>query len=758
MHDTTRSSGSARTAAASIGSDTLSIHDVDRSIASVSRCLHQLNRSGFQTSEAVPLQAVHETAKGCSNIGVAAGAIQSNAVPIDDMDRPIGVVNRFHPSVSRCRLQLNHAESQTLQPSEALEALPPQETRCGGELHGPNNEKGCSSKAVRVPFSDWVHNVAASLKHEMLPCFEELGSKLDSHMEKVNRLLLQQPAEREGCSKGVQPAKNICRQDTNGSTFSTLVTWEEPDQPVRPQSPRAMKIGACSYDDQDSPHQQQVHTKESKESKELLAATKSEDVHGSLSPPAHGRRMFRKTAEHKWISTLISRASQNFDEMQSLTLRQSFAQRLGISKSQISGDHGGYLMQIVKSRWFTSFWTFMIVVDGLNNAASAHVSMVSALKSPPGPGPGSEFEILELTLATLFLLELVLRIAAWKWAFFLGKDCIQNAMEAAIIVFTFIMDLSEMKKNEYARVARSFRFIRVLRSIMRSKRLLSLRFMLSSMLNCGPTLMWAIVVIAVVLYFFSVVLLQVASNWLREFADMVEHQSVIDALRSNYNGFQPTMISLFMAVTGGTDWRDLYLPLAEVSTAVAVGFLCYICLMVLGVFNVLVGICADRAFAASRSHRDFVEHEDEMHMISLMRDVREMFAAVGREIPEFAAVDQEHPESITREQFLRCQHDKRIVSFLKSHQMHMIEPSWLFNMLDKDGSGSLTLSELTVGLLRLSGQARSSDVLLLVMLTMEVRDEIAKLKHRTERKHAALNVENRTQRITQHVAEVEELQ
>merc|ERR1712073_120380 len=147
--------------------------------------------------------------------------------------------------------------------------------------------------------------------------------------------------------------------------------------------------------------------------------------------------------------------------------------------------------------------------------------------------------------------------------------------------------------------------------------------------------------------------MQTVSAWLhglRSEADTSQHEGVIVLLRAHYDGYFSTMISLFMAVTGGSDWNDLYRPLWTIDHPAGLCFLCYICVMVLGVFNVLVGICADRAFAASRGHRDFVMDEEKKQMVSLMSDVREMFTAIN----------PDGSDNITLQQFLDCQEDKRV--------------------------------------------------------------------------------------------------
>jgi len=633
-----------------------------------------------------------------------------------------GHAGQANAANSRCSHQLDCSRTHAL--ATLARQVRQHEAAPKTEFPSPSSqEKGCNTKAMRMPFSDWFQDIAASLKGELLPRFDELSCKLDNHMEMVNKLFLQQNMENNGCINDGQTSEKLCtvaqsaEQLTNHPTLSNLA-WEEPDRQVRPQSPQSpLAVPEMCFRNS----QEVLCQSTCQETPATSTVLTSSDTSGVDLPKAKSRQ-FRKSVEEKWMSGKILKASEELHHLKKPTSwRKKIAQRIGVSDSQLSGTSDSFLMRLVCNSVFISFWTFMIVFDGVSNTVFADLAIIAALKVPPDP-PHQPPPGYDLTLATLFLVEIGLRVGAWKWAFVLGERWIENIMEAGIVLFTFVMDVANLTNNDFMKLARLLRLGRVVGSIMRSKRLMSLRFMLISMVNCGATLFWACIVIFIVLSFFAVMFMQVAANWLnthepRTPEEKAQLQQVTEAMRQHYNGFARSMVSLFMAVTGGSDWNDLYQPLQHFDPLLGFAFLCYICLMVLGVFNVLVGICADRAFAASRSQPDFLAQEEQRQQLAFMHEVKDTFAEM----------DEAGNGIITREEFLRCHDNSRVYSFFKSHQMHMMEPSWLFSMLDKDGSGSLTLSELAFGLLRLSGQARSSDMMLLVTLNMELRDEIGKL-------------------------------
>jgi len=196
----------------------------------------------------------------------------------------------------------------------------------------------------------------------------------------------------------------------------------------------------------------------------------------------------------------------------------------------------------------------------------------------------------------------------------------------------------------------------------------------------------------------------------------------IATLRLYYSDFATTAFSLFMAVTGGLDWQEIEQPIGSIHWFYLLCFLVYVFFMAQGVFNVLVGIFVDTAFETSNRDREHIIMSEKARTHSFMKDVVELF----REI------DSEETGQITKDQFLESQADPRMMSYLNSFQLNMLEPLALFRMLDRDKSDSLELAELTYGLMRLGGEARSSDLLMLFSMITDLQEDLTLFMHNTE--------------------------
>jgi Ca2+-binding EF-hand superfamily protein len=226
-----------------------------------------------------------------------------------------------------------------------------------------------------------------------------------------------------------------------------------------------------------------------------------------------------------------------------------------------------------------------------------------------------------------------------------------------------------------------------------------------------PSLLWATLVVLLLTYFFAILFMQAAESYV--YAGNALPQT-LDALHQYYANLPTTMLSLFMAVTGGADWGDIRQPIADVHWAWGLCFIFYVFFVVLGVFNVLIGLFVDRAFDSSKMDKDIVLQGETERRETFMKEVKHMFMEM----------DSSASGHITRKQFVMCQADPRMTSYMQMHQLNMIEPNFFFKMLDKDGSDSVDLEELIIGMMQFGGQARSSDVMTLIALIRGLREEV----------------------------------
>merc|ERR1712032_232570 len=171
-----------------------------------------------------------------------------------------------------------------------------------------------------------------------------------------------------------------------------------------------------------------------------------------------------------------------------------------------------------------------------------------------------------------------------------------------------------------------------------------------------------------------------------------------------YGSVPKTMLTLFMAISGGMDWKDAARPVSRLNAFFVVVWTIYVLFMVVGLLNVLVGIFVDGAMQSVRLDRDQVIRDE----VEMTQNI------VGRFTNIFKAADTNNDGVIDKEEWesLLCQ--SQTVTQLKALGIDAIHARTLFKLLDADGSGSVDADEFVAGCLRLMGNARSTDMVALL--------------------------------------------
>eukprot|EP00747_Dinoflagellata_sp_TGD_P225075 gnl/TRDRNA2_/TRDRNA2_98365_c1_seq1.p1 gnl/TRDRNA2_/TRDRNA2_98365_c1~~gnl/TRDRNA2_/TRDRNA2_98365_c1_seq1.p1 ORF type:complete len:350 (+),score=64.96 gnl/TRDRNA2_/TRDRNA2_98365_c1_seq1:43-1050(+) len=278
-----------------------------------------------------------------------------------------------------------------------------------------------------------------------------------------------------------------------------------------------------------------------------------------------------------------------------------------------------------------------------------------------------------------------------------------------------------MRVVRMMRLMKTFRVIRVVRFFK------ELKIMLSCVLNSIVPLTWALVLLGLIMYLFSVFCMQGATLYLRDnirgmAVEMSRDSSEVAEgvltelspfeirarLRDMYYPLPKALLTMLYSISGGNSWADAAAPLYNISPVYAVMFCVYIVFVVFGVLNVLTGIFVDSAM--SIKDRDLVIQNEVDTNHRFLGDMRELFYEMNGD----------QSESVSWEELNRYFDDERVAAYFTAHDLDIADAGFIFKLIDVDESGTVTLDEFCLGCRRLKGPAKCLDVVHLLKDNMKV--------------------------------------
>jgi len=298
----------------------------------------------------------------------------------------------------------------------------------------------------------------------------------------------------------------------------------------------------------------------------------------------------------------------------------------------------------------------------------------------------------------------------------------------------------------FLRVARLFRLGRILRSFRMVKFLRSIRSMMISITGSIMHLVSAMLIMCMFMFVVALILMQGVAGDIQYFAvelntDSRLLQSVfsdasghskIEEIMDLYGGIDRTMMTLFLTVSGGLEWSKAAEPVARLGTFYGFVWTCYIAFMVFGMLNVLTGIFVDTAMAAMNNDRDnmIADHVEEKNaLISTISKV-------------FESSDKDGSGMLTEEELAELLRNNEVMVYLNAIGIDSTEAQGLFQLLDDDASGTVSIDEFVTGFLRIKGGAKAVDMLSLMYENRKVSKKLNKIFKKTEDLQKALAIVN----------------
>jgi hypothetical protein len=181
-------------------------------------------------------------------------------------------------------------------------------------------------------------------------------------------------------------------------------------------------------------------------------------------------------------------------------------------------------------------------------------------------------------------------------------------------------------------------------------------------------------------------------------------QTEIEGIATLYETLPKTMMTLFFTVSGGLEWRVSAAPLVKMSLYYAVIWTAYVAFMVFGLLNVLTGIFVESAMSAVNNDRD--------NLIQTHLDERESLIETITAV--FINSDTEGSGQITEKEMDGILQSPELVAYFNAIGVDTTEAMGLFQLLDDDCSGTVSIDEFVTGFLRLKGTAKAVDMVTLM--------------------------------------------
>eukprot|EP00435_Cladocopium_sp_Y103_P071037 s12_g36.t1 len=367
----------------------------------------------------------------------------------------------------------------------------------------------------------------------------------------------------------------------------------------------------------------------------------------------------------------------------------------------------------------------------------------------------SGWPYIETVFAVLLVLECIVRFSlSGAKQFFCGPDFHWNLFDM-FLVLTAVTDVvfqlafpeqdADMAGASLLRFCRLIRLVRVVK-VFRLNYMKDLRLMVKGLVGGIRTLLLSFALLFAVLYVIS------------GFATMTlgrDERTQELGLQTHFENIPKSMFTAFRCFSGEC-FADSGVPIASVlSTNLGWGFvLCYVVsymLVSMGIFNVILAVYVDITMRAAKETEISTAEQYARESIRIARTTRELlkkFAEAHRvfydrerddggretmmkslELSTSHFLDDAHIDdiAITKELFLLVIQDQRVQQLMNDLDLPADRAN-LFEVIDADASGTLHVTELVQGLLKIRGDLTKSDTVAVLLTAKSVHTMVAELK------------------------------
>eukprot|EP00929_Paragymnodinium_shiwhaense_P080027 TRINITY_DN41716_c0_g1_i1.p1 TRINITY_DN41716_c0_g1~~TRINITY_DN41716_c0_g1_i1.p1 ORF type:complete len:773 (-),score=147.78 TRINITY_DN41716_c0_g1_i1:181-2499(-) len=310
-----------------------------------------------------------------------------------------------------------------------------------------------------------------------------------------------------------------------------------------------------------------------------------------------------------------------------------------------------------------------------------------------GEGNILVFAVVENLFLLIYLIELLLRFFADGWAClsdnFVKLDLFL-VMMAVISEWVMALIFSEEDGNfQGVTLLRTARMARVARSLRLFKKFPGLSMLIQGISNSANTIAYALTLLGITLYVFASLGFELITLSMTDPSNPdPPPEEVLRVIEEYFPSVQQTMLSLMQFVTMDS-LGIIYRPLAVYQPALSLYFILLIIFVSILTMNIITAVLVNGAIETAQQDRDTKRSQIEHVKTRMMKQLKEMFESLDAD--GSGTIDREELETAGA-----------LARDLMEDFLLTLNPLEVFDALDVDESGLLTISEFCDGLYQIA--------------------------------------------------------